>query len=129
MACSWMRFLFGNISFEKQKNTTWMRWSSGRLPVLISALLKEKEQEGALGQKNIVILVGVLNDFDSVSALVVVGVLNALKLANGSTLGEPTFPKSSLLAANSPLSWVSASSGNSSLLTFKINVFLVYFEV
>ena len=81
MACSWMRFLFGNISFEKQKNTTWMRWSSGRLPVLISALLKEKEQEGALGQRNIVILVGVLNDFDSVSAWLVaaVGALNALK--------------------------------------------------
>ena len=87
--------------------------------VLISALLKEKEQEGALGQRNIVILVGVLNDFDSVSALVVVGVLKALKSANGSTLGGPTFPKSSLLASNSPLSWVSASSGISSWLTFK----------
>ena len=58
-----------------------MRWSSGRLRVLISALLREKEQEGALGQRNIVILVGVLNDFDSVSALLVavVGVLGDLK--------------------------------------------------
>ena len=104
-----------------------MRWSSGRFRVLISALLKEKEQEGALGQKNIVILVGVLNDFDSVSALVVVGVLNALKLVNVSTLGEPPFPKSSLLALNSSFSWVSASSEISSLLTFKRNVFIVYF--
>ena len=58
-----------------------MRWPSGRLRVLISALLREKEQEGALGQRNIVILVGVLNDFDSVSAWLVaaVGALNALK--------------------------------------------------
>ena len=42
---------------------------------------REKEQEGALGQRNIVILVGVLNDFDSVSALLVavVGVLSGLK--------------------------------------------------
>ena len=55
-----------------------MRWSSGRLRVLISALLREKEQEGVLGQRNIVILVGVLNDFDSVSALLV-GVLGGLK--------------------------------------------------
>ena len=74
-----MRFLAEMISQEKRK--TWMRWSSGRLRVLISALLKEKEQEGALGQRNIVILVGALKDFDSVSALLVavVGVLGGLK--------------------------------------------------
>ena len=103
-----------------------MRWSSGRLLVLISALLKENEQAGALGQKNIVILVGVLNDFDSVSGLVVVVVLNELKSANLPTLGKPLFPKRSLLASNSLFSWVSAVSRISSLLTFNRIVFINY---
>ena len=97
-----------------------MRWSSGRLRVLISALLNENEQEGALGQRNIVILVGLFNDFnDSASALVVV--LNALR----SALGKPTFPIRSLLAANSSFSWVSAISGICSLLALKRNVFIL----
>ena len=74
-----------------------MRWSSGRLRVLISALLKEKEQEGALGQRNIVTLDGVLNDFDSVAAVV-------------STMVKLLFPKRSLLASNSLLSLVSLAS-------------------
>ena len=34
-----------------------MRWSRGKLRVLISALVRENEQEGDLGQINIVIIV------------------------------------------------------------------------
>ena len=83
-----------------------MRWSSGRLRVLISALLKEKEQEGALGQRNIVTLDGVLNDFDSVAAVV-------------STVVKLLFPKRSLLASNSIFSLVSVSLEISSLFTYK----------
>ena len=90
----------------------------------------EKEQTGALGQKNIVTLVGVLKDFDSVSVLVVVVVvvvLNELKSANLPTLGKPLFPKRSLLASNSLFSWVSAVSRISSLLTFNRIVFIDYY--
>ena len=75
---------------------SWIRWSRGR-PPLISALLSENEQDGALGQKNIVILVGVLNDLRSVSVLVV----------------------ACLRASNSLFSWVSACLGIFSLLTFE----------